>query len=127
MDKIQALDSFWNSFGVKAYDESTVPDEMSFLNPKNTDKNPYITYEVNIGDYGENTPCAVSVWYYDKGWKKIENKIKEIDERISEGGIQIPYDNGTIWIKRSQPYRSRVGESNDMTRRYLINLLIEFH
>ena len=27
MDKAQSLDAFWNSFGVDAYDESSVPDE----------------------------------------------------------------------------------------------------
>ena len=127
MDKVQAIHSFWNSFGIKAYDETTVPDEMSFLNTKNTNKNPYITYEVNIGDYGENVASAVSVWYYDDSWKNIESKVKQIDERLSNGGVQIPYDDGSIWIKKGNPYRTRVSDSNDMVRRYLVNIYIEYH
>ena len=27
MNKIQALDSFWNSFGLRAYDSMSVPDD----------------------------------------------------------------------------------------------------
>ena len=36
MDKSQALNTFWNSFGIPAYDEYTVPDGTSI---------PYITYD----------------------------------------------------------------------------------
>lgn len=127
MDMLQALNSFWNSFGLKAYDETTVPDEMRFTNDENKEKKPYITYEVNVGEFGESVVSAVNVWYYDKGWKAIENKLKEIDARICKGGVQIPYDEGTIWIKTGTLYRSRVEESNDMIRRYLLNTIIEYH
>ena len=37
MDKIQALDRFWNAFGIPAYDKNSVPDGA---------KPPYITYDV---------------------------------------------------------------------------------
>jgi hypothetical protein len=127
MDKVQAIHSFWNSFGIKAYDETTVPDEMSFTNPNNEDLSPLITYEVSIGDYGENVASAVSVWYYGDSWKDIEAKVKQIDERLSNGGVQIPYDEGSIWIKKANPFRQRVLDSNDMVRRYLINTYIEYH
>jgi hypothetical protein len=127
MDKVQAINSFWNSFGIKAYDETTVPDEMSFNNIKNENKNPYITYEVSIGEFGEDIASAVNVWFYADGWKDIESKVKEIDQQLSNGGVQIPYDDGSIWIKKGTPYRQRVGDSNDMVRRYLINTIIEYH
>ena len=39
MDKYQAINEFWNRFGVMAYDENTVPDDAEL---------PYITYGVNI-------------------------------------------------------------------------------
>lgn len=100
MDKVQAINSFWNSFNIKAYDETTVPDEMSFNNPKNENKNPYITYEVSIGEFGEDIASAVNVWFYADGWKDIESKVKEIDQQLSNGGVQIPYDDGSIWIKK---------------------------
>ena len=118
MDKIQALHNFWSSFGLKAYDESTVPDDAQM---------PYITYECNVGDYGEDVASSASVWYYGDSWKPIENKMTEIDERLKDGGATIGYDGGNIWIKKSSPYRSRVEDSNDMVRRYLVNVMIEYH
>lgn len=127
MDKMQALDSFWKSFNISAYDEATVPDEISFTNPDNKTRSPYITYEVSMSEFGGEVASAVSLWYYDSGWKAIEEKAKQIDEKLLNGGTQIPYDEGTLWIKASQPYRSRVVESNDMVRRILINTIIEYH
>lgn len=127
MDKIQAIHSFWNSFGIKAYDESTVPDSMSFTNPNNEDLDPYITYELSMAEFGNEVASAVSLWYYGDSWKAIETKAKQIDERLSNGGVQIPYDEGSIWIKKANPFRQRVSDSNDMVRRYLINTYIEYH
>jgi hypothetical protein len=40
MNKSQALQSFWESFGIPAYNEYTVPDNAEM---------PYITYSVIIG------------------------------------------------------------------------------
>ncbi len=118
MDKVQALHSFWSQFGIKAYDESTVPDDA---------KMPYITYEVSVGDFGDDIASSASVWYYDDGWQAIENKVKQIDEVLSDGGVCIPYDDGNIWIKRSSPYKVRVADLNDMVRRYMLNVIIEYH
>lgn len=118
MDKVQALHSFWSSFGIKAYDESTVPDDA---------KMPYITYEVTVGDYGEDVASSASVWYYGDSWKPIEDKMKQIDEGLPNGGTCVSYDEGNIWIKRGAPYKQRVPDSNDMVRRYYINVMIEYH
>jgi len=118
MDKIQAIQSFWSSFGLPAYDNSTVPDDAEM---------PYITYELNIGDYGEDVATTASVWYYGKSWKPIEEKMKEIDEVFNNGGININYDDGNIWLKKGTPYRMRIADENDMVRRYVINVMIEYH
>ena len=69
MDKIQAIHSFWNSFEIKAYDESTVPDSISFTNPDNKDLDPYITYELSMAEFGNEVASAVSLWYYGDSWK----------------------------------------------------------
>lgn len=127
MDKIQAINGFWNSFGIKAYDVATVPEEMNFTNPKNEDKLPYITYEVNVGDYGDDVVASASVWYYSRNWKAIEDKMKDIDEVFNNGGAVVGYDGGNVWIKKANPYRMRVQDENDMVRRYVINVMIEYH
>lgn len=127
MDKIQALHSFWSSFGISAYDETSVPDEMSFTNPDNKTRSPYITYEVSIGEFGEEVVSSASVWYYGAKWNDIDAKIKQIEERFKNGGVIVRYDEGTIWIKKSAPFLHRVGDTNDMVRRYLVNTIIEYH
>ena len=116
MDKVQALHQFWSSFDIKAYDESTVPDDI---------KMPYLTYEVNIGDYGEDMPCSVSLWYYDRTWDDIDAKAEEIDNALKNGGVSIAYDGGSIWIKKDS--RRRLVDENDMIRHYIINTIIEYH
>lgn len=118
MDKIQALANFWKSFNIPAYDESTVPDNAQM---------PYITFQVSVGEFGDDVASSVSVWYYSQGWKTIEQKVKQIEEKLKNGGVQIPYDEGTIWIKPSLPFLQRVEDSNDMVRRYLINTFVEYH
>lgn len=118
MDRIQALHLFLSSFGLNAYDENSVPEGT---------KLPYITYQVSIGDYGEDIYTSVSVWYYSSSWAEIESKVKEIDTFLSDGGVNIAYDKGSIWIKKSNPFAQRVADSNDMVRRYNINIAIEYH
>ena len=54
MDRAQAINSFWNSFGLRAYDENTVPQNAVL---------PYITYEVAIASFEDgDVPLTASVW-----------------------------------------------------------------
>jgi hypothetical protein len=38
MDKEQAIQNFWSQFGIPAYDENSVPDDLRY---------PFITYSVS--------------------------------------------------------------------------------
>lgn len=116
MDKLQALNNFWNSFDIPAYDQYTVPDEA---------KPPYITYEASVGDLNHPVFVTASLWYYGKSWTDIEAKEKQIFERIS-GGTNIPYDGGAFWLVEGSPKSQRMGDSNDMIRRKVLNFTIEF-
>lgn len=118
MDRIQALHLFYSSFGLNAYDENSVPEGTNL---------PYITYQVVIGNYGDDTYTSASLWYYSTSWAEIEKKVLEIDKALSNGGINIPYDDGNLWIKKSTPFAQRIADSNDMVKRYNINLAIEYH
>ena len=63
MDKVQALNSFWNSFDLKAYDATSVPDGTEM---------PYITYEVSTDSFGRQLSQTVSLWYRSSSWKEIQ-------------------------------------------------------
>jgi len=120
MDKFQALQSFWSSFGIPAYDENTVPsgdDRPSY---------PYITYDAVVGNLGDFVAMSASIWYYGTSWAAITTKLAEITTKIGRGGYMIPIDGGAIWIKRGSPFAQRIPDSNDMVRRIFINIVAEF-
>ena len=118
MDKVQTLNSFWNSFSLKAYDENTVPDDA---------KLPYITYEVRTDSFGNAVAHSASIWYRDTGWLAITQKEMEISQRIGRGGVIVDYDGGALWIKKSSPWSNRMEDpSDDMIRRIVLNLNIEY-
>ena len=110
MDKAQALYTFWSSFGLLAYDQYTVPDSANM---------PYITYETQTGSF-DDTPkqLTASLWYRSSSWAGIEAMKEAIYTHIGRGGVQIPYTNGTIWIKRGDNFAQRMNDdTDDMIRR----------
>lgn len=125
MDKIQALHSFWASFGIPAIDEQSAYDdkvtkdlEISF---------PYITYEVATGYFDEPVALAADVWDNSTSWAVASQKAEEIESRIGRGGIMIPYNGGAIWITRGSPFAERMdAETGYDVRRIHININAEF-
>lgn len=117
MDREQALNAFWNSFGVKAYDVNTVPDNAP-------DKK--IAYEVVISDLNNPVPCTVYLYDRSISWKGVTDLLHLIDARLKNGGVQIPYDNGCIWICKASPFATRMNGEKDTIRRIVVNLQIEY-
>lgn len=118
MDKMQALHSFWSSFGIPAYDMYTVPDEA---------KMPYITYEAADDSFGNKMDLMANLWYKSNSWAGINSKANVISDRISRGGINIPFDGGAIWIRKSTPWAQRIDEPEDSTvRRLILSITVEF-
>ena len=75
MNKEQAIHSFWSGFGLKAYDEQTVPtgdDAPAF---------PYITYEVITNNIGNPVQLTASLWYRTTGWTEITAKKTRLQEQ----------------------------------------------
>lgn len=118
MDKAQALNTFWNSFGLLAYDENTVPDDATL---------PYITYESQSDSFGNSLSLRANLWYRSNSWEDITLKEQQIARDISRGGKMIPYDGGAIWIQKSRPWAQRLSDPNDDTiRRIILNINIEY-
>lgn len=118
MDKAQAIDHFWNSFGLPAYEQTTVDKEAQM---------PYITYQV-ITDVFENVvSMSADLWYYSESWAKAEQKATAISKFIGLGGILISLgDDGYVWVKRNTPFSQHVADPNDMVRRIRIGIQVEF-
>lgn len=118
MTKAAAIYQFWNSFGLNAYEESTVPDDAAF---------PYITYQLVTDSFDREIPLTASIWYRSESWAGINAKTEEISQTISRGGKIIPCDGGAIWLKRGQPFAQSMGdESDDLIKRKYLNITAEF-
>ena len=117
MDKFQALNSFWNRFGIPAYDENSVPDNAVM---------PYLTYEVVSDSFENEVAVTNNLWYNSTSWAGISQKAKQIGDLIGMGGSLIQFDDGAIWIKRASPFAQRVGAENDTTKRIVLNFSMEF-
>ena len=118
MTKAAAIYQFWNSFGLTAYEENTVPDDAAF---------PYITYQLVTDSFDREIPLTASIWYRSESWAGINAKTEEISKKISRGGKIIPCDGGAIWLKRGQPFAQSMGdESDDLIKRKYLNITAEF-
>ena len=101
MNKAEALQQFWSSFGLKAYDESTVP------TGENAPEPPYITYNVQTDSIGGILLLTGSIWYRTSSWKEIEG--------------------GYMRVQKGNPFAQRMADpSDDMIRRMYINITVEF-
>ena len=118
MTKASALYQFWNSFGLTAYEENTVPTDAAF---------PYITYQLVTDSFDREIPVTASLWYRSESWTAINAKTEEISQKISRGGKIISCDDGAIWLKRGQPFAQNMGdESDDLVKRKYLNITAEF-
>ena len=126
MTKEQALYNFWNSFGIQALEENSVPTDE-----EEKPKFPYITYQVVIDSFDNQVQLTASLWDRDKnGYSALlENskKAEEISQAIGRGGKILNCDNGKIWLKRGTPFAQNMGDDTDkLIKRKYLNITAEF-
>ncbi len=128
MDKIQALNQFWNGFGLPAFDENSVPEYISDEHGNQVKlEPPYITYEASVDDFGNPLAQTANLWYRSSSWIDVTKKEQEIAEFITRGGRMIAFDGGTMWIQKATPWAQRIAEEgNSEIRRVVLNLQIEY-
>lgn len=120
-NKEQVWQSFWSSFGLPAYDESTVP------TGENAPGFPYLTYNVIVDSIDRAVYPSVSLWYRSSSWKDVTEKSEEISAYIGLGGKMVAYDGGAVWVKRGAPFAQRMADdTDDMIRRIYLNIEAEF-
>lgn len=119
-DKEQAIQSFWSSFGLTAYDSSTIPTGDNAPEP------PYITYDVITDSIGTPVLLTGSLWYRSNSWADITHKKDEIAADIGYGHKIISIDGGYLYITKGTPFAQRMADEDDSIRRIVINLMVEF-
>lgn len=117
MDKEQALQSFFEGFGVPAYDENTVPDDAPL---------PRITYQNITDNFGVQNVLTASIWDRSKSWKSVTDILHSIENSMGYGGQTVTYDGGMAWISRGVPFAQRMGDEDDSIRRIVLNIQIEY-
>ena len=119
MNKSQALDKFWNSFGIPAYDENTIPD-----NPGER----YITYSVSTGRIEDVINLTGKIWEKNTtSWKFVEDKSSEIAyELATMDPPTISIDNGRLYLTMGTPFSQRLSDPDSMARGVYINIQAEF-
>ena len=100
MNKAQTINSFWNSFGIPAYDMYAVPNDAQM---------PYITYEYVEDNFDNTVILSASIWYKSTGNGRI-----------------LKTDEGYIYITRGTPFMQRLSDTDDSVRRIYINIQVEY-
>lgn len=122
MNKYQALQSFWESFGWAAYNENTVPDDALDKN-----NNRYITYEAASDALGSELLLSASLWHRSNSWTTIHAKAAEILRYIEiEMPPSIPIDGGRMKVRKAEPYAQDSADDDDTIRRVRLNVYVEF-
>lgn len=117
MDKWQALNTFWNSFSIPAYDENTVPDDAQM---------PYITYYASVAGFEEPMSLNGSIWYHTNQWTNASKKADEIAEYIGTSYKAIKIDDGYMVVTKGSPFAQRLADDDDSIRRIYILINVEF-
>lgn len=119
MNKDQALDTFWNSFGWPAYDQNSVPDDVKF---------PYITYNESTDSLGNVLSLSASLWDRSNSWERVSLKKDEVAKKIGEYGHHtIKLNGGYVWLVKGTPFAQRMADPNDdKVKRIYLNVLGEF-
>lgn len=119
MDKAQALQAFWSSFGLPAYASDTVPDTATL---------PYITYDVSTDSLDYVVNLNASLWYKSMSWAEISQKADEIAEYIST--MQPPtlvLKDGRMYITKGSPFAQRMSDEGGAdVRRIVLSVNVEF-
>ena len=117
LNKAEALQSFYESFGIPAYDANSVPDDAMM---------PYITYSVSTDSLDNVVNLQASLWYKSSSWMGISNKADEIAQRLVEHNI-IKLDGGYMYLCKGSPFAQRMADpSDDTVKRMYMNIQAEF-
>ena len=118
MTKGAALQSFFDGI-MTSYAASAVPDDATL---------PYLTYDLITSAWnGGEVGLTVNMWFRTTSEKEPNEAVDKLSNAIGLGGVQIPCDDGVIWLKRGSPWAQSLTDETDKTikRRY-INVTAEY-
>lgn len=129
MNKQQAYNTFWNGFGVLAFEENSVPSDEIIENMIKSglasSKFPYITYQVITDDLGNAVFPTASIWDRNTSWERIDLLSNRISAYIQNMNT-IKLDNGRMFMTKGTPFAQHGAEEDSDIKRVIMNLGVEF-
>lgn len=123
MDNFAALQSFWESFNVDAYDEET------YFTKGDVPAFPHLTYESVSGTWTSTKMLSAYLWDRSPSWAWLKQKAEEIKKAIGSGRI-IQVDDGALWLRIPEltPFAQSIpsDSEDDQTKRILLYVEVEF-
>lgn len=112
----ETLKAFFGGFGIPAYKENSVPDDI---------KLPYITFPLIEPEWDESASYYCQVWYKRKQVEALLMKADEIVGAIGEG-IVFDQDGGYVALYPSSPLIQTLTDE-DTDRAYLNLIIRAYH
>lgn len=116
-DKWQALQNFWSSFDIPAYDENSVPDDAQM---------PYITYAAEISSFENVLLLTGSVWYRSTRWAEASQKAEEIARSLASYRLEDVNEDEYLFLTQGNPFAQRMKDEDDTVKRIYINIMAEY-
>ena len=126
MNKYEAQHAYWNSFGLMAFNEQTVPDLVPDGKGGMIElTTPYMTYEPVDGSLDGVMTASASLWYRGNSWADICKKTGDIEAVCNR---QVKIDGGYMKVRKPQEnFAQPLGDPNDdQIRRMVLHVQIEF-
>lgn len=110
----RALKQFYSGFGLPAYTETTVPDDVQL---------PYITYSLTETEPLESGTHYARVWYKATSNAALLAKADEIKSAIGNG-VRIDCDGGYVVIRPQTPFIQLMVDEEPENRCAYLNMQI---
>ena len=116
MNKWDAQQAYWSSFGLPAFNELTVRDDAQM---------PYITYQFVNGEIDGVVNASASLYYRGTSWGPICSKVMEMEPIVDR---QVPIDGGVMKVRKPERnFAQPMNEPSDnKVRRMVLTVEIEF-
>ena len=116
-NKYQALYEFYNTFGIPAYEENSVPEDAEL---------PYITYEIMTADLDmENIAMSCQIYFKSNSLMKV-NAITEKLYNALSGGLKLKCDTGYIVLYRGRPFAQNRPSGDKTVKAKYINISADY-
>ena len=106
------LKTFFSGFGIPAYSETSVPNDVQL---------PYITYPIKEPRWSQPTTFYIVLWCRTKGYADALAKADQIQAAIGEG-VSLESDGGWVVIRPDNPFIQEMKDDKNDTKALYINL-----